>query len=60
MGVILEGFLEAIKMLFTLDPDVINITLRTLQVTGIATFLSVLIGIPIGTVLALTRFPGRA
>jgi tungstate transport system permease protein len=59
MNVIFEGFLEAIRLLFTLDPDVINITLRTLQVTGIATLLSVLIGIPIGTVLALTRFPGR-
>lgn len=59
MGVILEGILEAVRLLFTFDPDVINITVRTLQVTGIATFLSVLIGIPIGTVLALTRFPGR-
>jgi tungstate transport system permease protein len=59
MGVILEGLLEAVRLLFTLDPDVISITLRTLQVTGIATFLSVLIGIPIGTVLALTLFPGR-
>lgn len=59
MGVILEGILEAIRLLFTFDPDVINITMRTLQVTGIATFLSVLIGIPIGTVLALTQFPGR-
>lgn len=59
MGVMLEGFLEAIRLLFTFDPDVINITLRTLQVTGIATSLSVLIGIPVGTVLALTRFPGR-
>jgi len=59
MGVILEGLLEAIRLLVTLDPDVINITLRTLQVTGIATMLSVLIGIPIGTVLALTQFPLR-
>lgn len=59
MGVMLEGFLEAIRLLFTFDADVINITLRTLQVTGIATSLSVLIGIPVGTVLALTRFPGR-
>lgn len=59
MGIMLEGLLEAIRLLFTFDPDVINITLRTLQVTGIATSLSVLIGIPVGTVLALTRFPGR-
>jgi tungstate transport system permease protein len=59
MDVISEGLKEAIRLLVTLDPDVINITLRTLQVTLIATLLSVLIGIPIGTVLALTRFFGR-
>lgn len=59
MGVIFEGLTEAIRLLFTLDPDVLNITLRTLQVTGIATLLSVLIGIPVGTVLALTQFPMR-
>jgi tungstate transport system permease protein len=59
MDVILEGLKEAIKLLVTLDPDVLDITSRTLQVTVIATILSVLIGIPIGTVLALTRFFGR-
>jgi tungstate transport system permease protein len=59
MDVIVEGFREAIRLLITLDTDVINITLRTLQVTGMATLISVLIGIPIGTVLALTQFFGR-
>jgi len=59
MDVISEGLKEAVRLLITLDPDVINITLRTLQVTGIATIISVLIGIPIGTVLALTQFFGR-
>jgi tungstate transport system permease protein len=59
MDVILDGLKEAIELLITLDPDVINITLRTLQVTVIATIISVLIGIPIGTVLALTQFFGR-
>lgn len=59
MDVIVEGFKEAIRLLLDLDPDVINITLRTLQVSGIATLISVLIGIPIGTVLALTQFFGR-
>jgi tungstate transport system permease protein len=59
MNVILDGLKEAINLLVTLDPDVINITLRTLQVSGIATLISVLIGIPIGTVLALTQFFGR-
>jgi tungstate transport system permease protein len=59
MDVIVEGFKEAIRLLIALDPDVIDITLRTLQVTGMATLISVLIGIPIGTVLALTQFFGR-
>jgi len=45
--------------LITLDPDVLDITYRTLYVSGIATVISILIGIPIGTILALTRFFGR-
>jgi tungstate transport system permease protein len=59
LNVILDGFEEATRLLVALDPDVINITLRTLQVSGIATFISILIGIPIGTMLALTQFVGR-
>jgi tungstate transport system permease protein len=59
MDVIFSGLIEAMRLLLTLDEDVINITLRTLQVTSVATFLSVMIGIPIGTVLALTQFFGR-
>jgi tungstate transport system permease protein len=59
MEIIIDGFGEALRMLVNLDPDVVDITLRTLQVSGMATFISILIGIPIGTVLALTRFFGR-
>lgn len=59
MDIILTGFIEAFRLLFALDADVVNITWRTFQVSGIATTLSVLIGIPIGTTLALTRFFGR-
>ncbi len=59
MNVIFAGILEAARLLITLDPDVISITLRTLQVSGVATLISVLIGLPFGTMLALTRFPGR-
>ena len=51
--------MEACRLLLTGDPEVIEITLRTLQVSGTATCISVLIGVPIGTVLALTGFFGR-
>lgn len=59
MTVIWEGFLSAIVMLTSLDPDVLAITWRTIHVSTVATFISVLIGIPIGTALALNRFRGR-
>jgi tungstate transport system permease protein len=59
LNVIFDGLVEAIRLLLALDQDVISITVRTLQVSGIATLISVLIGIPIGTVLALTQFWGR-
>ncbi len=59
MDTITSGFAEAFRLLINLDPDVLEITYRTLQVSGIATLISVLIGIPIGTALALSRFFGR-
>ncbi|HYA42206.1 MAG TPA: ABC transporter permease [Syntrophobacteraceae bacterium] len=59
MGPILSGFVEAFRLLLTLDPDVLDISSRTIQVSGTATLISVLIGFPLGTVLALTRFFGR-
>ncbi len=59
MNIITDGVLEAARLLITFDPDVINITLRTLQVSGTATLISVLIGLPFGTMIGLTRFFGR-
>jgi tungstate transport system permease protein len=59
MESISSGFVEAFRLLVTLDPEVLKISSRTLQVSGIATFISVLIGFPMGTALALTRFFGR-
>jgi len=59
MDVIGNGFIEALRLLVTLDPEVLEITFRTLQVSGTATLISILIGIPIGTALALNRFFGR-
>jgi len=55
-----QGVIEALRLLLTGDPEVWRITLLSLQISGSATALSLLIGIPLGTVLALVRFPGRA
>ncbi len=59
MTVLGEGLIEAVSLLISLDPDVLDITWRTVHVSGTATAISVLIGIPIGTALALKRFQGR-
>lgn len=43
-----------------LDSEIIQITLLSLQVSGIATLASLLIGLPFGTWLALGNFRGRS
>lgn len=40
--------------------DVLDTILLSLRVSGIATLIAVLIGVPLGTFIALRRFPGRA
>jgi tungstate transport system permease protein len=42
------------------NPDVWEITLLSLKVSGLATMISLLIGLPMGTMLALSKFPGRS
>ena len=59
MGLIAEGILHAFRLLLSGDPEVWQITLLSLQISGAATLLSLAIGIPAGTALALARFPGR-
>ncbi|MGA3208685.1 MAG: ABC transporter permease [Syntrophales bacterium] len=59
MDIIIEGIKQAFILLFTLDPEVIGITWLSLKVSGIATFISLLIGISVGTMIALTQFPGK-
>jgi len=40
--------------------DLFPITLLSLQVSTLATLISLLVGLPLGTALALSKFPGRA
>lgn len=59
MDLILEGIKKAFWLLVTLDSEVIGITLLSLQVSGSATLISLLIGISTGTTIALSHFPGK-
>jgi tungstate transport system permease protein len=59
MELIWDGLLKAFQIIVTLDRDVLEVAWLTLKVSGTATLISVLIGLPLGALLALTRFPGR-
>jgi tungstate transport system permease protein len=60
MNLIGTGLLEALRLLWRGDPEVWRITALSLQVSVSATLLALAFGIPLGTALALARFPGRA
>jgi tungstate transport system permease protein len=47
-------------IMFFNNPDVWEITFLSLKVSGFATLISLLIGLPFGTLLALSKFPGRS
>ena len=59
MDLIWEGIKQAFALLLSLDWEVLQITQLSILVSGLATMLSLLIGLPVGTVLALGRFPTR-
>ena len=59
MELIWEGIREALRLLFSLDREVLNITLLSLALSGLATLVSLVVGVSMGVGLALNNFPGR-
>lgn len=59
MDLIWEGALKAFQLVFGADTEVWGITWLSLKISGCATLISLLLGIPLGIALALARFPGR-
>jgi len=54
-----HGAVQAIRLIVEGDPAVMRIMWLSLKVSGGATLLSLVLGIPLGAALSLTRFPGR-
>lgn len=59
MDLIWEGLRKALELLLTLDPEVLGITLLSLKVSGLATLISLAIGLGIAVPVALNEFPGK-
>lgn len=53
------GLLAALRLIVTLDADLVEITLRSLKVTLTAVAIAALIGVPLGAWLAINRFRYR-
>lgn len=59
MDEIAAGFIKAIELIVTLDPEVMEITLRTLKISLTSTFLAALIFIPTGSIIHFNNFRGK-
>jgi tungstate transport system permease protein len=51
--------MDFVKTIFS-DPEVWQITILSLKLSGLGTLFSLVIGLPLGTLLALGKFPGRS
>jgi tungstate transport system permease protein len=59
MELVAEGLRKALSLVLHLDPEVLAITALSLEVSGLATLVSLVLGIGAGVAVALARFPGR-
>ena len=59
LDAIIEGFSQAINLLLSWNPALIEIVELSLRVSGIALLLSTVVGIPLGAFLGLGRFAGK-
>jgi tungstate transport system permease protein len=59
METIFQGFISAFQLMAAFDPTLLGIIWLSLKVSGAALLLAVLLGLPLGALLALKRLPLR-
>lgn len=57
---LLDALRQALVLIWSRDPEVFSITFLSICVSGLATLLSCLWGLPIAFLLGLSSFPGRS
>jgi tungstate transport system permease protein len=60
MDSIINGFIGAGKLILTINPELFNIILLSVQVSGSALVIATLLGLPLGAALAWGRVPLRS
>ncbi len=58
-NIFIDALIKAIELIITLDDEVLNITIRSLNVTLIALAFATLLGIPSAIILATKQFYGK-
>ena len=59
MNAIWQGFLKAIELIITLDPEVLEITVRTLVISISSTIIASLMCLPLGSLIHFNNFRGK-
>ncbi|MGI5921686.1 MAG: ABC transporter permease [Syntrophomonadaceae bacterium] len=59
MDTIIQGLKEGLQLVWSLDTEIMKITMLSLQVSLTALLISALLGIPTGAALAIKHIPGR-
>ncbi len=59
MDSILSGFTRAFDLIFHLNAELFGIIFLSLKISGTALVIATLLGLPLGAMLGLKRFPGR-
>ncbi|MFH0769641.1 MAG: ABC transporter permease [Chloroflexota bacterium] len=59
MNEVLQGFVKAFELLVTLDPEVLEITGRTLAIALSSCVIAMVLCLPVGSLIHFKRFPGK-
>jgi tungstate transport system permease protein len=59
MDSITQGFIRAFELIFHRNAELLGIILLSLKVSGSALAIATVLGLPLGAMLGLKRFPGR-
>ena len=59
MDFIADGFIQAFRLLFSMDEETMNILVTTLQLTAVSMGGILLLGLPLGFLLGSFDFPGK-
>jgi len=60
MDPLINGLTKAFSLILHLNPELLGIIFLSLKVSGLALIMATLLGLPMGAVLGLLRFPGRS